>query len=163
MAVVMRASREGTHAIREIQSPFGPWRRAEGAFRSIELFTGAGGLALGTHLAGFQHAALVEWNADACKTLRANVDAISLPGIGDWRVLETDSRSLDFTAFGPVDLVAGGAPCQPFSIGGKHRGMEDERNMIPEFIRAVRALTPSVFILENVRGLLRSAFAEYFT
>ncbi|MHB8577428.1 MAG: DNA cytosine methyltransferase [Dehalococcoidia bacterium] len=130
---------------------------------SLELFTGAGGLALGTHLARFRHAALLEWNADACETLRINVRARSVPNIEDWRVVEGDARSVAFSDYGSVELIAGGPPCQPFSIGGKHRGVEDSRNMIPEFIRAVRELQPRAFILENVRGLLRQNFRTYFS
>jgi DNA (cytosine-5)-methyltransferase 1 len=131
--------------------------------KSLELFTGAGGLALGTRAAGFQHVALVEWNKDACETLRANVAGHTLHGIAQWKVCQMDVRAVDFASFGPVDLIAGGPPCQPFSIGGKHRGTEDERNMIGEFIRAVRVLAPRAFILENVRGLLRPTFSEYFS
>jgi DNA (cytosine-5)-methyltransferase 1 len=131
--------------------------------RSLELFTGAGGLALGTHAAGFEHVAMVEWNKDACDTLRANVVSPLYSGMAQSRVLQSDVRTVDFASLGPVDLVAGGPPCQPFSIGGKHRGMSDERNMIREYIRAVRTLEPRAFILENVRGLLRPAFADYFS
>ncbi|WP_224242238.1 DNA cytosine methyltransferase [Hyalangium gracile] len=130
---------------------------------SIELFTGAGGLALGTHVAGFHHRALVELDHDACETLRRNSQERALPGIESWKVHETDVRLLSFDIFGPVDLVAGGAPCQPFSLGGKHKGMEDPRNMVPEFVRAVRELQPRAFILENVKGLLRQSFSSYFS
>lgn len=129
---------------------------------SIELFTGAGGLALATHKAGFHHVGLVEWNRDACSTLRENVAARAIHGIESWQILESDVRAVHFRDFGKVDLVAGGPPCQPFSIGGNHRGMNDERNMFPEFIRAVRALAPKVFIIENVKGLTRQAFHNYF-
>lgn len=129
---------------------------------SLELFTGAGGLAVGTHLAGFNHSALVEWNKDACDTLRANACAASVPGIEHWRIIEGDVGRLRFSELGTVDLVAGGPPCQPFSIAGKHRGREDHRNMIPQFARAIRELAPRAFIMENVRGLLREGFAEYF-
>lgn len=132
--------------------------------RSIELFTGAGGLALGTHLAGFHHEALFEWDADACATLRENRAAATVKGIRRWgEIVEGDVRTIsDFATFRNLDLVAGGAPCQPFSIGGKHRGMNDGRNMIPEFVRAVRQAAPRAFILENVRGLRRKAFEAYF-
>jgi DNA (cytosine-5)-methyltransferase 1 len=133
------------------------------ALPSIELFTGAGGLALGTHEAGFQHLGLLEWNADACSTLAANVREHTIPGIADWNILEGDVRSVRYRSFGDVALVAGGPPCQPFSIGGKHRGMKDERDMIPEFIRAVRELRPSAFIFENVKGLTRQTFRNYFS
>ncbi|MDQ3695692.1 MAG: DNA cytosine methyltransferase [Chloroflexota bacterium] len=132
-------------------------------FRSLELFTGAGGLALGTHLAGFQHRLLLEWNADACNTLRANSTAERISGIDSWRIIQADARLVDFQSVGAVDLIAGGPPCQPFSIGGKHRGMDDARDMIPQFVRAVRELAPAAFVLENVRGLLRSSFRSYFS
>ncbi len=131
---------------------------------SIELFTGAGGLALGTHLARFHHRGLFEWDGDACETLRRNARADALPGIREWRIHQTDVRLVPFDTFGngDVDLVAGGAPCQPFSLGGKHRGQDDTRNMVPEFVRAVRELQPRSFILENVKGMLRAGFRNYF-
>jgi len=78
-------------------------------------------------------------------------------------VIEGDVRDLSYADFGPVDLVAGGPPCQPFSIGGKHGSLEDERDMIPEFIRAVRECRPRAFIMENVKGLKRRAFHDYLT
>jgi DNA (cytosine-5)-methyltransferase 1 len=121
--------------------------------KSIELFSGAGGLALGLEQAGFESVALVERDADACRTLRLNRPA--------WTVIESDVRTLDFSRFGPVDLVAGGPPCQPFSMGGKAQGYNDTRDMFPQAVRAVRELRPRAFIFENVRGLLRSAFANY--
>ena len=131
--------------------------------KSLELFTGAGGLALGTHLAGFDHVGLLEWNHSACETLRLNVGAGASPGIGDWAVEETDIKAVDFKRFHGVELVAGGVPCQPFSIGGKHRGMNDTRDMFPEFVRAIRTLQPRAFIVENVKGLLRQSFSSYFS
>ena len=129
--------------------------------RSLELFTGAGGLALGTHYGGFRHSGLLEWNRDACATLRENVQTRSIPGISHWDVIEGDVRSVTYRDFGPVDLIAGGPPCQPFSIGGKHRGMRDDRDMIPEFMRAIRELRPRSFLFENVKGLTRKTFRNY--
>jgi DNA (cytosine-5)-methyltransferase 1 len=129
---------------------------------SIELFTGAGGLALGSHAAGFHHKACIEWNGDACATLRFNSAMKALPGIHEWNVVQTDIRDTRFDRFRQVDLVAGGPPCQPFSLGGKHKGMNDGRNMLPEFARAVRELQPRAFIMENVKGLLREQFRNYF-
>lgn len=132
-------------------------------FKSIELFTGAGGLALATHGAGFHHAGLFEWNRDACETLRHNAARKAIPRMANWqsRVHEGDVTGVDFAAFDGIDLVAGGPPCQPFSLGGKHGGMEDRRDMIPQFIRAVREAQPRAFIMENVRGLTRQSFATY--
>ncbi len=121
--------------------------------RSIELFSGAGGLALGLEAAGFTTVALVERNRDACSTLRMNRP--------HWNVLESDVREVDFRSFGHVDLVAGGPPCQPFSMGGKANGYDDHRDMFPQAVRAVRELRPSAFLFENVRGLLRPAFSNY--
>jgi len=121
--------------------------------RSVELFSGAGGLALGLEAAGFEHVALVERNKDACATLRLN-----RPG---WNVIERDVRKVEFADFGSVDLVAGGPPCQPFSIGGKSCGFDDTRDMFPQAIRAVRELRPRAFMFENARGLLRQAFSNY--
>ncbi len=150
---------------RETAIGAGTWTGAPatGDLRSLEIFTGGGGLALGTHAAGFQHSGLIEWAHIACETVRSNVAHRTLSGIDHWRVLETDARLVDFREFGPVDLVAGGPPCQPFSIGGKHRGRDDTRNMIPEFARAIRELHPRAFIMENVRGLLRPAFLPYYS
>src|SRR5690606_4497071 len=59
-------------------------------------------------------------------------------------------------------MVAGGPPCQPFSLGGKHRAHNDSRDMFPEAVRAVRELRPTCFLFENVKGLLRQSFATYF-
>ena len=130
--------------------------------KCLELFSGAGGLAMGLEAAGFKHAALIEFNRAACDTLRHN----QTHGKGlmkGWNILERDTRDIsEFSEFGPVDLVAGGPPCQPFSIGGKSRGQEDRRDMFPEAVRAVRQTRPRAFIIENVKGLLRETFADYF-
>ncbi|MCX6359842.1 MAG: DNA cytosine methyltransferase [Armatimonadetes bacterium] len=136
---------------------------ADRRFASIELFSGAGGLALGATRAGFRHAALVEYNASACKTLRLNAGH-GCQECGDWRVVEADVRDYDFSSLGQgLDLVAGGPPCQPFSLGGKHRGPTDARDMFPEAVRAVRTLRPKCFLFENVKGLLRQSFTSYFS
>jgi DNA (cytosine-5)-methyltransferase 1 len=127
------------------------------------MFTGAGGLALATHEAGFEHEALLEWNSDACATLRANAERHSQPGVRDWNIIQGDVRAFDFRRFEGLDLIAGGPPCQPFSIGGKHHGKKDRRDMIPEFIRAIRQIRPRAFIMENVKGLTRQTFRNYFS
>jgi DNA (cytosine-5)-methyltransferase 1 len=132
--------------------------------RSLELFTGAGGLALGTDEAGFAHLALVEWDHRACETLRANVaydhDREAIDGRRPLR--EGDARDVDWQPYaGQIDLLAAGAPCQPFSLGGVHRGDEDRRNLFPEVFRALREARPQAFLLENVRGLTRPSFAPY--
>jgi DNA (cytosine-5)-methyltransferase 1 len=121
---------------------------------SLELFSGAGGLAKGIEMAGVSHRAFIEWNSDACKTLRYNYK----PEI----VHQSDVRTIDFKQFSGIDLIAGGPPCQPFSLGGKAKGAADERDMFPYAINAIHQLTPKVFIFENVKGLLRKSFSIYF-
>lgn len=121
--------------------------------KSIELFSGAGGMALGLDQAGFESIALYEWNARACQALRHNRPS--------WNIVNGDVRDVDFSTWGHVDLVAGGPPCQPFSMGGKARGYNDTRDMFPQAVRAVRELQPSAFLFENVKGLMRSAFSNY--
>lgn len=119
----------------------------------LELFSGAGGLATGIGLAGANHSAFVEWDADACRTLRTNYE--------DTLVFEGDIRSYDFSSCGGVDVVAGGPPCQPFSLGGKAKGNLDERDMFPSAIRSIKELLPRAFLFENVKGLLRPNFKSY--
>jgi DNA (cytosine-5)-methyltransferase 1 len=121
---------------------------------SLELFSGAGGLAKGLELSGAKHSAFVEWNTDACETLRLNYQ----PEI----VHCLDIKQFDFSTLHSVDLIAGGPPCQPFSLGGKHKGHQDERDMFPSAVRAIRELMPKAFIFENVKGLLRQSFSSYF-
>jgi len=129
--------------------------------RSVELFSGCGGLALGTARAGFEHARMAEWNVDARATLALN-KRNRVEHARDWPAIDGDVREVDWSAVSdPIRLVAGGPPCQPFSIGGKHKGNSDARDMWPEAIRAVRELEPEAFLFENVRGLARPAFAEY--
>ena len=130
--------------------------------RSVELFVGAGGLAMGVSRAGFSHDVVIEWDQYACDTLRENGKRRVIP-IRDWpEVTQIDVREFDYSSISKgVALVAGGPPCQPFSLGGRHRGKEDHRDMFPEAVRAVRELRPLAFVFENVRGLIRPAFKDY--
>lgn len=136
--------------------------------RSLELFAGGGGMALGLHDAGFEPSLLVEFDAKACETLRQNAQADEQsakrrPRWGQDAVLCQDVRSLDLNApiWRSLDLVAGGPPCQPFSLGGVHAGMEDRRNMFPAALDIVRHCKPKLVLFENVAGLLRQSFAPY--
>lgn len=122
--------------------------------KSLELFSGAGGLAKGLEFAGFEHSAFVEFNKHACATLRCNFDPD--------KVFEGDIRDFNFDLLSDIDVVAGGPPCQPFSLGGKHGANNDGRDMFPYAIQAIEALTPKAFVFENVKGLLRDSFSEYF-
>jgi DNA (cytosine-5)-methyltransferase 1 len=120
--------------------------------RSVELFAGAGGLGIGVARAGFEPAAVVEWDRWACETLVENKP---------WPVHRADVREFSYDNLRNIELVSGGPPCQPFSMGGKHNAFLDPRDMFPEAIRAVRELRPRAFIFENVKGLTRQAFANY--
>ncbi len=117
-------------------------------YTGIELFAGAGGLALGLEKAGFTHVALNEIMPDACNTLRANRP--------QWNILEGDVAQLSFEAYrGKVDMVSGGFPCQAFSYAGKKLGFEDTRGtLFYQFARVVKEVQPKIFLGENVRGLL---------
>ncbi|NEP56737.1 MAG: DNA cytosine methyltransferase [Symploca sp. SIO2G7] len=131
---------------------------------SVELFTGAGGLAIGISNAGFRHQAAIERDKDACFTIRSNQKR-GIQAVTDWPIFQADVTQFDFTTVqvkGGIDLLAGGPPCQPFSQGGKHQGWDDSRDMFPQFFRAVRELKPKAILVENVKGLLRSVFSQYF-
>jgi DNA (cytosine-5)-methyltransferase 1 len=134
----------------------------ERTVRAIELFAGAGGLGMGVSLAGFTPEMVVEWDRWCCDTLRENR---KLKGsvIRAWpEPIEGDVREVGYEQFeGKIDLVTGGPPCQPFSIGGRHMAHDDHRDMWPEAVRAVRETRPRAFIFENVKGLTRASFATY--
>jgi DNA (cytosine-5)-methyltransferase 1 len=117
-------------------------------FTVLELFAGAGGLAIGMEKAGLKCVALNEIDKWACKTLRVNRP--------NWNVLEGDIKSFDFQKYQhKVDVVTGGFPCQAFSYAGKKLGLEDARGtLFYEFARAVKEVQPAICIGENVRGLL---------
>lgn len=130
--------------------------------QSVEIFAGGGGMALGMRRAGFTHHALIEWSAPAAHVLRHNAEL--RPEL--WKpdqVHEHDVRHVidDLGEPGTVNLVAGGPPCQPFSMAGAHAGDADERNMFPAAIDVVRQLRPELVVFENVPGLTRPSFAPY--
>ena len=129
---------------------------------SVEIFAGGGGMALGMRQAGFLHEALVEWWAPAARVLRHNASRDSSLWTED-HVLEQDVRSVSdgLGALGAVNLVAGGPPCQPFSLAGTGAGHSDERNMFPAALDVVRLLMPEFVAFENVPGLTRASFAPY--
>lgn len=130
--------------------------------KSIELFAGAGGLGIGLHRAGFHPVKVVERDAYCCDTIRENQRRVGSV-VADWILEQGDVRGIDFTVHeGQVDLISGGPPCQPFSMGGKHKAYDDARDMFPQAIRVVREVKPKAFVFENVKGLTRASFQNYF-
>ncbi|WP_020519350.1 DNA cytosine methyltransferase [Catelliglobosispora koreensis] len=145
---------------------------------SIELFTGGGGLALGMSEAGFEHLLAVENHPRACASLLLNkavpADAGHLP-LGRWPLKACGIQEVDFSHWhGEVDVIAGGVPCQPWSIGGSSKRdaatdfdrmsekIGDERNLWPELFKVIQKTRPKAVIAENVAGLMRPSFAPYF-
>ena len=124
-------------------------------YTTIELFAGAGGLALGVEKAGFHTIGLVEFDRDACDTLEKNRPK--------WKVICDDIANiskLDLEEYfgikkGELDLLSGGAPCQAFSYAGKRLGLEDARGtLFYHYAIFLEKLQPKIFLFENVRGLL---------
>ena len=118
-------------------------------YKSLELFAGAGGLAIGMEKAGFDSILLNEINKFACQTLSSNRPK--------WNVIEGDVAQVNFSDYrNKVDIVSGGFPCQAFSYAGKKLGFEDTRGtLFFEFARAVKEINPKVILAENVRGILK--------
>ena len=122
---------------------------------SLELFAGAGGLALGVEMAGFDTIGLIEYDADACDTLRKNRP--------EWNIIHDDIANISCLNVeeyfnikkGELDLLSGGAPCQAFSYAGKRLGFEDTRGtLFHHYAVFLQKLQPKMFLFENVRGLL---------
>ena len=127
----------------EVEAKIKPLR----PYSSIELFAGAGGLAIGLEQAGFAAVALNELDKHACHTLRKNRP--------QWKVIEGDIHQVDFTPFKGMDFLSGGFPCQAFSYAGNQLGFADTRGtLFFEFARAIQECQPKVFLGENVRGLM---------
>ena len=116
------------------------------SYTSIELFAGAGGMALGMEKAGIEHLLLNDFDQYATETLKLNRP--------EWNVIHGDIAKIDFKPYEGIDILTGGFPCQAFSYAGKKRGMEDTRGtLFYEFARALKESKPKVFLAENVKGL----------
>jgi DNA (cytosine-5)-methyltransferase 1 len=112
---------------------------------AADICSGAGGLTSGLHEAGFETVFAIDNDPDACKTYRSAFPRVELK--------EQSIFRFDFTRLRGIDLIAGGPPCQPFSIGGRRLGKGDDRDLLAEFVRAVTEARPRAFVLENVPGL----------
>ena len=118
---------------------------------AIELCAGGGGQALGLEMAGFDHAAAVEYEPQFCATLRANRPR--------WNVINDDIRNLRPRDFTGLDLLAAGVPCPPFSIAGKQLGGDDDRDMFPTALELVAGAKPRavLFHADELMGLCKTA------
>ena len=133
---------------KDVQDNVSNFVEPENEYTVLELFAGAGGLAVGMEKAGLKCVALNEIDKHACETLRKNRP--------NWNVLEGDIKNFNFSDFhNKVDVVTGGFPCQAFSYAGKRLGFEDARGtLFYEFARVVKEVNPPICIGENVKGLL---------
>ena len=124
----------------------------------LSLFSGCGGLDLGFEKAGFQHVSSYDIIPICGETISENRPNWNVKsGIDDG-----DVKKIDWSIYkNNVDVIHGGPPCQPFSISGQQKGKNDERNMWPEFIRAVLTIEPRAFVAENVPGILVKKFSEF--
>jgi DNA (cytosine-5)-methyltransferase 1 len=120
---------------------------------AIDLFAGAGGLSLGLKQAGVHVVAALDNSVDAIET-----HALNFPGTLH---IVDDANNVNFESFKRIDIVAGGPPCQPFSVSGKQLGEQDTRDLVPLFIRAVDQMQPRAFLMENVGGLTTTRFRPY--
>ena len=134
-------------SIEEATESFMPEEIKSSDVTAIELFAGAGGLALGIEQAGIKTVKHVEFDRACCETLRTNRP--------HWNVACEDIHNVDFTEYrDKVDIVTGGFPCQAFSYAGKKMGFEDTRGtLFHEFARCIQEVQPKMFWAENVRGL----------
>lgn len=130
---------------------------ASNGLRALSLFSGCGGLDIGFDRAGFQHVASYDILPEAEEVLNA-----ARP---DWKVFAGDAGDVTTVNWrqykNAVDVLHGGPPCQPFSHAGHQHGSEDERDMVPQLIRAVKEAQPRAFVLENVSGLASKKFTDY--
>jgi DNA (cytosine-5)-methyltransferase 1 len=108
----------------------------------VDLFAGCGGLALGFEASGFETHGF-EQDAACCETYRKNLN-------GDC----TQITLTPDTDLPKAQVIIGGPPCQPFSVGGKQKGLRDSRDGFPAFIAAVSKIQPDIWVFENVRGLM---------
>lgn len=138
-------------------------KMTEKKYKVLELFSGAGGLALGLHKAGFDPLALLDIDRAANQTIKSNFP--------EWNVIEEDINVvaekgihtfIDINS--SIDLLTGGFPCQPFSYAGKRLGLEDVRGTVFfALAKIIEQVQPKVFVLENVRGLVNHDNGKTFS
>lgn len=117
----------------------------------IELYAGVGGLAMGIGLAGFDPLAVVEWDKSACDTLREN-QLLGYPLISGWPLRQADVRGFDWSNISDeIDLIAGGPPCQPFSMGESTLPMTMEETCFPQRLTLSAAYGRNLLFLKTLK------------
>ena len=130
---------------------------------AIELFAGIGGLSLGVNQGGFRPISLIEQDSGAIATIQKNIKR-GIFNIADWPIVQADIKIINWETYPTnVDLLSAGPPCQPFSLGGKHKRDGDDRYMFDDLVNAIYHIQPKAFLIENVKGLARSAWDDYFS
>lgn len=118
--------------------------------KAVDLFSGPGGFALGMKRAGIFPTCCIDFSKDAMETFSAHSPECTH--------YCSDIRTINLSLYrDKVDIVYGGPPCQPFSTGGLGKGKDDLRNMIPDFVEALKTIRPYCFLMENVPGLARKS------
>ena len=124
---------------------------------ALSLFSGGGGLDLGFELAGFEHHSSYDYSISLTEPIRVNRPHWKLFSGEEGDVTKVNWKSIS----SHPDVIHGGPPCQPYSRSGRQRGNEDERDMVPEFTRAIIELMPKAFVMENVKGILDKGFENH--
>jgi len=119
--------------------------KSNGNYNALDLFAGCGGLSLGFEAANFETIGY-EMEQSSVDTYNKNLNGQCI----------TKKLTVNTNYQQPIDIIIGGPPCQPFSVGGQQKGIDDERNGFPIFIDAVKQLKPKLWLFENVRGMLYS-------
>lgn len=125
----------------------------------LSLFTGCGGGVYAGLLMGWRSIGYVEIDAHCQRVIKQRIaDGIfhDAPVFGDIRAFIDQGYAASYT--GMVDVLAAGPPCQPFSVAGKQQGADDERNLWPETLAAIRIVRPRHVLLENVPGLIATGY-----
>lgn len=122
--------------------------------RFLSLFSGIGGFELGLERAGMTCVGQVEYNTFCQRVLKHHWPHVKLIG---------DIHDVKSTDFGPVELICGGFPCQPFSVAGKQRGKKDDRYLWPEMLRVIKTYLPTWVLGENVAGIIKMELDNVLT
>jgi DNA (cytosine-5)-methyltransferase 1 len=131
--------------------------------RAISLFTGAGGCSLGFNQAGYDIIYATDFDKAAIETYKTNFPQTQTE-CKDIESIDFDQLLKDISiSKGEIDILIGGPPCQGFSTAGQRFGDDPRNHLLKQYVRALEAIQPKWFLMENVEGLLTSNNGEYVT